>query len=124
MAGGAGGDGQPGQQGGNGGIGGMGSAPSSVLQGCDAGKGGKGGGGGNGGGGSGGHSLGIAMTGGMLIHTMPLSAFQPSVNGDGGLGGNLNVSGNKGTKGLSIWCWDFDATQDGKACTLSNKPPQ
>ncbi len=120
--GGAGGDGQPGQQGGNGGIGGMGSAPS-VLQGCDGGKGGKGCDGGNGGGGSGGHSLGIAMAGGMLTYTMPLSAFQPTVSGDGGLGGNMNVSGNKGTKGLSIWCWDFDGTLDGKACTPSNNPP-
>jgi hypothetical protein len=120
--GGAGGDGQPGQQGGNGGIGGMGSAPS-VLQGCDGGKGGKGCDGGNGGGGSGGHSLGIAMAGGMLTSTMPLSAFQPTVSGDGGLGGNMNVSGNKGTKGLAIWCWDFDGTQDGKACMPSNQPP-
>jgi len=120
--GGAGGDGQPGQQGGNGGIGGMGSAPA-VLPGCDGGKGGKGCDGGNGGGGSGGHSLGIAMAGGMLTQNMPLSAFQPTVNGVGGLGGNMNVSGNKGTKGLSIWCWDFDGTQDGKACKPSNKPP-
>lgn len=119
--GGAGGDGQPGQQGGNGGIGGTGSAP--VLAGCDGGKGGKGCDGGNGGGASGGHSLGVAMVDGMLTSTMPLSAFQPTVSGDGGLGGNMNVSGNKGTKGLAIWCWDFDGTQDGKACTLSNKPP-
>jgi len=119
--GGAGGDGQPGQQGGNGGIGGTGSAP--VLLGCDGGKGGKGCDGGNGGGGSGGHSLGIAMVDGMLTSTMPLSAFQPTVSGDGGLGGNMNVSGNKGTKGLAVWCWDFDGTQDGKACTPSNKPP-
>lgn len=86
-AGGDGGDGQPGGVGGLGGVAGFGSGGTSGA--CAGGYGGDGGFGGKGGGGHGGHSIGITVSGSVVLETKGVMFAQQGKAGPGGKGGPL-----------------------------------
>jgi hypothetical protein len=94
------------QIGGDPGAGGAGGAKAGTLNaGCKGGDGGPGGNGGSGGGGRGGHAIGLAYSG--TAPAIDMAQITLGTAGQGGPGGNNNLSSNQGADGIAAPVQEF-----------------